>query len=377
MCHFPRFLLSGGVDSTVCCQLIQKAIGKNNVYGIHIDHGFMRQNETQRSCIYQMFPNEIKDHLIVLNKFQTFMEASTTGTDSLMMTTDPEEKRHIIGDTFIRVVTETLTELSLRLFGEGEWHENIMLAQGTLRPDLIESASPIASSSAITIKTHHNDSPLVRILREAGRVIEPLKNFHKNEIRIMARDLGIDDRVVYRHPFPGPGLAIRIICSDHFGHSNEQEFKATSSIVSDLFSYNDEHAAKSLAWSLEKLLDFRKHAFQFTEFTLPLRSVGVQGDTRSYGYVVALCIRSGKDIINRVFELWESIEYLTEILIASVQSVNRVVVVLTEHERLPPKIDTTRINSRTIDVLRKCDNVVNECLCQKPSKIIHFRIKNT
>lgn len=92
-------------------------------------------------------------------------------------------------------------------------HEDYFLAQGTLRPDLIESASSLASGHADTIKTHHNDTFLVRELRKLGKVVEPLKDFHKDEVRELGRDLGLPEDIVQRHPFPGPGLAIRILCA--------------------------------------------------------------------------------------------------------------------------------------------------------------------
>lgn len=119
---------------------------------------------------------------------------------------NPEEKRKIIGDTFLKVANETMRELNLD-------PKDVFLAQGTLRPDLIESASELVSKNADTIKTHHNDTELVRQLRAAGRVVEPLKDFHKDEVRKLGRDLGLPDALVDRHPFPGPGLAIRILCA--------------------------------------------------------------------------------------------------------------------------------------------------------------------
>ena len=128
-------------------------------------------------------------------------------TKMLCTTTNPEEKRKIIGDVFVEVANETIEEMGLK-------PEEVFLAQGTLRPDLIESASSLASGKAEAIKTHHNDSELVRELRAKGRVVEPLKDFHKDEVRQLGCDLGLPASLVARHPFPGPGLAIRIICAE-------------------------------------------------------------------------------------------------------------------------------------------------------------------
>lgn len=128
-------------------------------------------------------------------------------TKMLCKTTNPEEKRKIIGDIFVQVANEAMIELGLK-------PEEVFLGQGTLRPDLIESASAIASGKADAIKTHHNDTELVRELRNKNRVVEPLKDFHKDEVRQLGLDLGLPSSLVQRHPFPGPGLAIRILCAE-------------------------------------------------------------------------------------------------------------------------------------------------------------------
>ena len=120
----------------------------------------------------------------------------------------PEVKRKIIGDTFMRISETCCKELKLDA-------SRVLLAQGTLRPDLIESASKLANTSgtASTIKTHHNDTALVRRLRDQGSIIEPLKDYHKDEVRALGMDLGLPKHLVWRQPFPGPGLAIRILCA--------------------------------------------------------------------------------------------------------------------------------------------------------------------
>lgn len=107
----------------------------------------------------------------------------------------------------LQVTNEVIREMKLR-------PEDVYLAQGTLRPDLIESASALASGQADTIKTHHNDTELIRKLRDAGRVVEPLQDFHKDEVRKLGYDLGLPPHLVERQPFPGPGLAIRVLCAE-------------------------------------------------------------------------------------------------------------------------------------------------------------------
>lgn len=140
----------------------------------------------------------------------------------------PEEKRKIIGDTFIRIADEIIRDLFLD-------PNEVLLGQGTLRPDLIESASSLASSTADAIKTHHNDTELVRKLRDQGRVVEPLKDFHKDEVRILGRDLGLPEELVERHPFPGPGLAVRILCADE--PYIEKDFNETTILLKLIVTY--------------------------------------------------------------------------------------------------------------------------------------------
>lgn len=170
----------------------------------------------------------------VLDCFYKFFKASTTvrkanttynsETPMLCFAINPEDKRKIIGDTFLKVANEAIKELKLD-------PNEVFVAQGTLRPDLIESASELVSTNADTIKTHHNDTELVRQLRAAGSVCEPLKDFHKDEVRKLGRDLGLPDALVDRHPFPGPGLAIRILCAaEPFMEKDFSETQVSASI---------------------------------------------------------------------------------------------------------------------------------------------------
>lgn len=175
--------------------------------------GFLRKDESEQ---VEASLTEIGLKVVVKRCFFQFFKASTTvrkantnyntETPLLCMAIQPEDKRKIIGDTFIKIADETIKELNLD-------PKEVFLVQGTLRPDLIESASELVSKNADTIKTHHNDTEMVRQLRAAGRVIEPLKDFHKDEVRRIGHDLGLPEALVNRHPFPGPGLAIRILCA--------------------------------------------------------------------------------------------------------------------------------------------------------------------
>ncbi|KAK4011103.1 hypothetical protein OUZ56_020221 [Daphnia magna] len=151
-------------------------------------------------------------------RFEAVVKASLTSYDastnvrgrqtlSLYRTINPEEKRRIIGNTFIKVVDRTTNDLNLT------W-DNLLLGQGTSRPHLIEYTSHMASSRADAIKTHHNDSEMVRQLRHHGRVVEPLKDFRKDEVRALGRELGLPAELLKRHPFPGPALSIRILSAE-------------------------------------------------------------------------------------------------------------------------------------------------------------------
>merc|ERR1740139_600221 len=154
--------------------------------------------------------------------------------------------------------------------------DNVILAQGTLRPDLIESGgSAIGATNAAVIKTHHNDTALVRQLRDAGRIIEPLRDYHKDEVRALGMDLGLPEPLVWRQPFPGPGLAIRVLCVD--GPYMTPSFDAVSAQLT----------AACAAWEGPPL----------SPALLPVRTVGVQGDGRSYSYLAALSMQGSADHI--------------------------------------------------------------------------------
>ncbi|CAG2182694.1 unnamed protein product, partial [Oppiella nova] len=210
---------------------------EEQVVAVHIDNGFMRKNESEA---VEKSLKSIGLKLQVLNASHQFYNATTTvsvskaepnrkrTTKPLCQTIAPEEKRQIIGDTFIHISDALIKDLKLN-------PDEVLLGQGTLRPDLIESASSLASSNADAIKTHHNDTELVRQMRDNGRVVEPLKDFHKDEVRILGRDLGLPAELVQRHPFPGPGLAVRVICADE--PFMEKDFSETTSLVKVIVSY--------------------------------------------------------------------------------------------------------------------------------------------
>ena len=255
-------LVSGGVDSAVTAALLTKALPPEDVYAIHIDHGMMRKNESDIIC-----ENLASLGLVNMKRVNAaeefFFGKVDDGTGTLIgplaETCDPEMKRKIVGSMFIKVTREAAESLGIDF-------DSTFLAQGTLRPDLIESGNPDVSGYANKIKTHHNDVDIVRQARERGMIIETNWDWHKDEVRKVARMLGLDESIASRQPFPGPGLCVRIICADEPAALPDRE---------------------SLA-RLENLAGDKGYAAAVA----PMNSVGVQGDHRSYRH---LAILKGED----------------------------------------------------------------------------------
>jgi GMP synthase (glutamine-hydrolysing) len=217
------FFVSGGVDSTVAFTLCTRALGPDRVRGVYVDTGLMRDGETD---VVRQMPG-----LAIERAEEQFL-------DALAGATDPEQKRHIIGEEFVRVQERVIE--SRRLLDE-----NWILGQGTIYPDTIESGG---NAKAAVIKTHHNRVAGIQRLMESGRIVEPLTSFYKDEVREIGRELGLPAELLDRHPFPGPGLAIRCLCSDV-----DAPLRATPEGT-----------------------------------IIPVHSVGVQGDSRSYAPVLAI-----------------------------------------------------------------------------------------
>jgi GMP synthase (glutamine-hydrolysing) len=217
------FFVSGGVDSSVAFTLCTRALGEGRVRGVYVDTGLMREGETD---FVRRLPG------VAVERAEDQFLGALAGV------TDPERKRHIIGEEFVRVQERIIEERSL---AEESW----ILGQGTIYPDTIESGG---TANAAVIKTHHNRVAGIQKLIESGRIAEPLKSFYKDEVREVGRELGLPAELLERHPFPGPGLAIRCLCSESDG--------PLSAVVEGLL--------------------------------VPVRSVGVQGDSRSYAPVLAI-----------------------------------------------------------------------------------------
>jgi GMP synthase (glutamine-hydrolysing) len=315
-------LVSGGVDSAVSAALLLKALNPDNVYAIHIDHGLMRKDESDAVCA-NLKEQGLK-HLIRENAAEVFLntpvEIDGEVVGPLTKVTDPELKRRIIGDIFIQVTRKAAEGLDLDF-------EKTFWAQGTLRPDLIESGNPDVSGYAHKIKTHHNDVDLVRRAREKGLVVETNWDWHKDEVRQVARTLGIKEAIAARQPFPGPGLAIRLICNDN-----------TSRITTDQ------------AIRFQQVLTELNTGYQGT--VLPIKSVGVQGDCRSYRYLATIW---GDGL---TFD-WEQVYHIGKHLPNRVDFINRVAYCLNQKQPEGPLVTYEMyLTPENVDLLRELDHIV-------------------
>jgi GMP synthase (glutamine-hydrolysing) len=245
-------LISGGVDSTVVAALLLRALPPEQVFLMYVDTGLMRKDETTE--VSESLHRLGAENLDIIDARDRFLSA-------LAGVADPEKKREIIGDLFMSIQQ---SEIAHRIPGA------YFLAQGTLYTDLIESGAGVGTMAQV-IKSHHNvRSPLVQAKREAGEIIEPLSRLYKDEVRQVGRLLGVDERIIGRHPFPGPGLAVRIL-------SDVDPIKCR--ILRDVDAIFIEELRN------RGLYDEIWQAFAVL---LPTRSVGVTGDARNYGYVAAL-----------------------------------------------------------------------------------------
>lgn len=279
--------LSGGVDSTVASVLLKKAIG-DQLTCMFIDQGFMRKNEAER--IKQLF-SKININLIYVNAAEQFFNV-------IKGVTDPEEKRKKIGNEFIRVFEENSKNL------EGEFK---YLAQGTLYPDIIESGVGDAPETAVTIKTHHNVGGLPKDMK--FKILEPLKMLFKDEVRKVGLSLGVPEEIVHRQPFPGPGLAIRIL-----GEVTPERVKTLQN-------------ADYIVIDEIKKAGLYRSIWQSFAVLLPIKTVGVQGDQRTYSHVIALRAVKSEDAMtaNWVHLPYEVLEKISSRIINELPEINRVV----------------------------------------------------
>lgn len=280
--------LSGGVDSTTVSALVHKAVG-NQLTCMFIDQGFMRKNEPNK--IVEMFTKYFKITLVYIDASKRFYE-------KLKGINNPEKKRHIIGNEFIRVFEEEAGKLGKIPY----------LAQGTLYPDVIESAVPgLTPTTAVRIKTHHNVGGLPTKIK--FKLVEPLKKLFKDEVRALARELGVPEEIVTRQPFPGPGLAIRII-----GEVTPKRVKT----LQEVDAIVDEEIRKAGLY---------KELWQSFAVLLPIRTVGVMGDKRTYLNTVAIRAVTSTDAMTADWARlpYDLLEKISNRIVNEIPTVNRVV----------------------------------------------------
>ena len=304
--------ISGGVDSSVAFALLNKALGKEKILGLYINNGFMRKDESTE--IIERY-RQLGYTNIQLRDYSTFF------LDAVANQVDPQIKRQKIGATFIRMRDKFLNELNL---SAQEW----MLGQGTLYPDIIESGG---TEHAEVIKSHHNRVQEVLDLLDSGNVVEPLKDLYKDEVRQIGSLLGLPDSIVWRHPFPGPGLAINVLSAR--GDESFPNLEQTAAEVSNCLK--------------ESNCDFS---------ILPVRSVGVQGDQRTYTSPAAL-INTPRD--------WDWLEKEATLLTNEVRNINRVVLQLDSNNKdlnAPYIIRGAFCSKDRLDLLREADFMATQML---------------
>ena len=315
-------LVSGGVDSTVAFLMLNQALGTDRVLGLHIDNGFMRKGET--ALVEQLLNASGFTNLQVIDASDEFL-------DRVAGIAEPEEKRRHIGEEFIAVRDRALAELKL---DPDEW----LLGQGTLYTDTIESGG---TDHADVIKTHHNRVGVIEQLLAEGKVVEPLSQLYKDEVREVGEKLGLPHHLVWRHPFPGPGLAVRCLCSD----GDTGNGAVDGARLRDLLSDEDAQALQ---------ID-----------VLPLRSVGVQGDGRTYAHPAVL---RGRDPVALLPDedgmvSWDTLERLSTDLTNAVDQINRVIIQLAPNEALSKqRLISSYLTRDRLDLLREADAIVMDAL---------------
>lgn len=298
-------LVSGGVDSTVAYALLSKTLGTDRVYGLFVDTGFLRKDEGKKTAI------ALKK--IGVKNFHVF-QAKQKFMNAIKGVINPEEKRKIIGDLFLQIQAEAVCKLKLN---PDHW----VLGQGTIYPDTIESAGTRHSDK---IKTHHNRVPEILELIKKGRIIEPLAELYKDEVRALGERLGLPKEIVWKHPFPGPGLAVRILCAE-----NEKWPEQSQESEDSINKFLAPHGGKAKI--------------------LPIQSVGVQGDSRTYRNPVAIWGEAHD------FNLLEKI---STSLTNRFFTINRVCLLLNPAEIKSIQILPSYLSEKRIKLLQELDDIV-------------------
>ena len=300
-------LVSGGVDSLVTLQVCIEAVGPGRVRSLHVDTGLMRLGESDdilKFLAAEGFQN------IEIERAEPVFLAELAGV------ADPEKKRAIIGRLFVEVLRQKLQALDLG--------DHWKLVQGTIYPDTIESGG---TKNAALIKTHHNRVPEIQAMIDRGLVVEPLRELYKDEVRLLGRELGLPQPLLDRHPFPGPGLGIRLLCHD--GAPVPESFAGQPRLDAEL-------AKTGLRGRI-----------------LPVKSVGVQGDERSYRHPAVVWSPAGK------WPGWPELNAGAARLVNELADINRVVIALDDLTDERFELRWTFVSRAGLDLLRKVDDLLH------------------
>lgn len=308
-------LVSGGVDSLVTLQVCIEAVGADRVRSLHVDTGLMRLGES--------------DEILKFLAAEGFRNIEIERAEALFLrelagVSEPEQKRAIIGRLFVEVLREKLRTLDLG--------DNWKLVQGTIYPDTIESGG---TKNAALIKTHHNRVPEIQAMIDRGLVVEPLRELYKDEVRLLGRELGLPPALLARHPFPGPGLGIRLLC-------------------------HDGQAAVPTAFADQPRLEAELAKIGLRGRILPVKSVGVQGDERSYRHPAAVWSPDGK------LPDWPALNALANRLVNELADINRVVISLADLGAERFELRETFVARAGLDRLRQVDAILHRRIAGIP-----------
>lgn len=324
-------LVSGGVDSLVALQVCIEAVGPDRVRSLHVDTGLMRLGES--------------DDILKFLAATGFRNIEIERAEALFLrelagVADPERKRAIIGRLFVQVLHEKLQSMNLG----GDWK----LVQGTIYPDTIESGG---TKNAALIKTHHNRVPEIQAMIDRGLVVEPLRELYKDEVRLLGRELGLPQALLDRHPFPGPGLGIRLLCHD--GSPTPESFADQSKLermLEECFPVPD-GAGTPPSRGPGGILRGR---------ILPVKSVGVQGDERSYRHPAVIWSPDGS------LPGWPELNACANRLVNRLADINRVVISLDDLTGELFELRETFVTREGLDRLRQVDDKLHRRIAPIP-----------
>lgn len=306
--------LSGGVISTVAFALLNKALGQDRVLGLHIDNGFMRKNESQ--LISDRYIKFGFSNFILEDDSEIFLEAIKNVIDS-------QEKTKIIGETFLQVHNKIVETQNLL-------ESQLILAQGTLYPDVIKKG---ATKNTHSIKIHQTKVAGIQNLLSKGLIIEPLKDLYKEEVRLIGKKIGLPEELVMRHPFPGTGLSINIICSnDVLSSQEERDLKKANQQIQELH--------------LTEIFDRETIEIK----TLPIKTIGKNGYFKTRKFSAILKVDSKK------IPDWEILEKASSFITNSVEDVNRIIYCIYEKENCV--LQEQFCTKKRLDQTREVDEIV-------------------